>query len=263
MLDAKCPSYLPTHFPQIPAGLIEEQDHWGLNPEHILEDSTAREFLKSHQMGEKHLRGILLDKGYNPDIQNKGRLVGHNTRVSLLSLLIKDGLERSGSPLKVDTRILAGASIWHDVGKYKQEIHDAIFPSTKRIPKGDPAWKTIRTHPEVGKDIPLEMKDYAQNERVKISEAIHYHHERMDGDGYHQKMISEVPPESFVISVADTIDVMLGRRAYANHPGVPGTLAELRDHSGTQFHPEVVKVAVKALLSNNGELIIHKRHYLH
>lgn len=258
MTQVSRPSYLPPKS-IAPRALEREESHWSLDPALVLEPSSAEEFLRSHRFTTKHIRSTLLSVGFNPDIENKGRLIGHNTRVALLSLLINDGLKREQNHFQADTRILASAAIWHDVGKYHQQIHDAIFPSSKRIPQEDEAWQVIRTHPAEGTKIPLNMSCMPSEEQTRVAEAILFHHERMDADGYHGKKPSETPPESHIIAVADAIDVILGRRAYAYHTDLAGTIAELKRCSGTQFRTEVVNAAEKTLNTQSGNLVIYKR----
>ncbi|HCD37435.1 MAG TPA: HD-GYP domain-containing protein, partial [Candidatus Omnitrophica bacterium] len=70
-----------------------------------------------------------------------------------------------------------------------------------------------------------------------------------DGKGYPEGLKGkEIPLSASIISVADSFDAMTTDRPYRKALTREEALLELKRCSGTQFDPDVVKVACKALL---------------
>ena len=124
------------------------------------------------------------------------------------------------------------ASLLHDLGKIAipEEILDK--PTTL----SDAEWQAIGEHPRIGQVI-LEQ---ASNLREAIPVVLH-HHERFNGGGYpHGLKGNEIPLGARIVSVADAYHAMVHDRPYSPALTHEEALAELREHAGTQFDPEVV-----------------------
>ncbi|HEX7195267.1 MAG TPA: HD-GYP domain-containing protein, partial [Candidatus Limnocylindria bacterium] len=148
------------------------------------------------------------------------------------SLATGIGLEM-GLPREEIERIRI-ASLLHDLGKIAipEEILDK--PTTL----SDAEWQAIGEHPRIGQVI-LEQ---ASNLREAIPVVLH-HHERFNGGGYpHGLKGSEIPLGARIVSVADAYHAMVHDRPYSAALSHEEALAELREHAGTQFDPEVVEV---------------------
>ena len=77
---------------------------------------------------------------------------------------------------------------------------------------------------------------------------VRHHHERYDGSGYPDRIAGEeIPFESRIIFVADAYEAMTSDRPYREAPGQEYALAELRDHAGDQFDPDVVDALIRAI----------------
>lgn len=250
----------PSYFPKTsiaPPSLREEEKHWSLDPELILSDGSARELSRSHGLMNRLLESDLPESmGLDPGLSGLGSLKGHGTRVAILSLLINEELHREKSAMVADTRILATAALLHDIGKLNPEIHDIVmFPG--KIARNDPvAWTIIKRHPTVGRDVAMVMPGLAEIERDRIADAIYKHHERQDGNGYHHTHISEVPHEAQIISAADAMDVMLGKRPYKEPLPTDAVIAELQRCKG-QFNQEIAGAAIK-IRPTSGDYVFHK-----
>ena len=84
----------------------------------------------------------------------------------------------------------------------------------------------------------------------ELADIIISHHERDDGKGYpHGLKGDEIPPLSQIMIVADAFDAMTTNRIYKGRKNISDALEELQKCSGTQFNPNVVKSALKALSS--------------
>ena len=156
-------------------------------------------------------------------------LHGHVHRVSNLSVDLGRGLGLDGDDL--DRLALAG--VLHDVGK----IHMDPGILGKPGPLDPSERDLMERHPELGFAMTRNRLD------AKIAEAILYHHERFDGQGYPFGLVGEaIPVLSRIVLVADAFDAMTSKRAY--QPALPTDFAvhEIRKNAGSQFDPAVVEI---------------------
>ena len=69
------------------------------------------------------------------------------------------------------------------------------------------------------------------------------HQECYNGSGYPRGLRSEeIPLGARIFAVADTLDAMISDRPYRKALPIAVAREEIRQHSGTQFDPNVVKV---------------------
>ncbi len=156
-------------------------------------------------------------------------LHGHVHRVSDLSVNLGTGL---GLP-EEDLDRLALAGVLHDVGK----IHLDPGILGKPGPLNEGERELMRRHPELGFAMTRNRLD------SKVAEAILYHHERYDGDGYPFGLAgSDIPILSRVVLVADAFDAMTSVRAYQPALPVEYAVDEISRYAGSQFDPGVVEV---------------------
>ena len=156
-------------------------------------------------------------------------LHGHVHRVSNLSVDLGRGLDLGEDDL--DRLALAG--VLHDVGK----IHMDPGILGKPGPLDPSERDLMERHPELGFAMTRNRLD------SKIAEAILYHHERYDGQGYPFGLSGEaIPLLSRIVLVADAFDAMTSTRAY--QPALPIDFAvhEITKHAGSQFDPNVVEI---------------------
>jgi HD-GYP domain-containing protein (c-di-GMP phosphodiesterase class II) len=103
----------------------------------------------------------------------------------------------------------------------------------------------MNRHPELGFAMTRNRLD------PKVAEAILYHHERFDGRGYPFGLVAEeIPILSRIILVADAFDAMTSTRAYQAALPVEFAVAEIRQHGGTQFDPQVVEMFLQLAAVN-------------
>lgn len=231
--------------------MIENQ-HWSIDPELTITQDSARELVRAQSMLDELFENRTLSKlGFNANIEHRGRVLGHITRVCVLSLIINERLMETGSKVTADVRKLASSALLHDIGKFEQNIHDTVF-TPERILADDHRWKIIRTHPSIGCTVPIAISKMSETERRDVSKAIEFHHEMENGEGYYKKKSDEIPLESKVIAVADAIDVMLGSRKYSNNHSIDGAITEVQKCTW-QFNSDVAKAA-EVLKTNRGRL---------
>lgn len=133
------------------------------------------------------------------------------------------------------------SGLLHDIGKIGIERSILLKPG-----KLDPyEMDIIQSHSAISEQI---IKPFEHHPFFKqIIPAVRGHHERLDGEGYPDKLMGEeIPLISRVILVVDTYDAMSQDRIYRR--GLPDDIiyAELKRCSGTQFDPQMVKIFLAA-----------------
>ena len=125
----------------------------------------------------------------------------------------------------------------HDIGKIG--VSERILRKKGGLNKKE--WEEVRKHPEIGVSILQPIKFLR-----KFLPMVLYHHERFDGTGYPEgRSDGDIPLLARILSVADTYHAMRSDRPYRLALDKEKALAELKKGAGTQFDPEVVKVALK------------------
>lgn len=160
---------------------------------------------------------------------------GHTSRVAHYCELIARELNLSGEEI----RKLKKAAILHDIGKIATP--DSVLLKPGKL--SDLDYDLIKLHAYAGFEMLSKINMYKD-----LAEIIRYHHERHDGYGYPSHLQGdEIPFLARILSVADAFDAMTTNRIYKPRKGMAEALNELQELSGSQFHPEVVKAAVKVL----------------
>ncbi|MFZ4403248.1 MAG: HD-GYP domain-containing protein [Pseudobdellovibrionaceae bacterium] len=140
-----------------------------------------------------------------------------------------------------EQKVVEFSGLFHDIGKI------GIDPEIISKPgKLDPKEMDImKSHPVISEQIvqPLSTHSFFKS----MLGAIRGHHERVDGDGYPDKLTGDkIPLLARIILVVDTYDAMSANRAYRK--GLPDDIiyAELKRCSGTQFDPQLVRIFLQA-----------------
>jgi HD-GYP domain-containing protein (c-di-GMP phosphodiesterase class II) len=150
-------------------------------------------------------------------------------------------LARDAGLNEYEQKLAEFSGIFHDLGKI------GIDPEIIGKPgKLDPRELDImKNHPLMSEQI---IRPLATNSFFKeLLPAIRGHHERVDGDGYPDKLVGDkISILARVILVVDTYDAMSQTRAYRK--GLPDEIvyAELKRCSGTQFDAELVRTFLQA-----------------
>jgi HD-GYP domain-containing protein (c-di-GMP phosphodiesterase class II) len=167
---------------------------------------------------------------------------GHTTRVSDVAVALAELLGFEGEALE---GVEMGA-ILHDVGKIA--IPDNIL--NKPGPLDDEEWRVMRTHPIVSERIVADIGLHPV-----VAEIARWSHERLDGKGYPDGLTGDdIPLGARIVLVADAWDALTSDRSYRKGRGAREAFAEIRDHSGTQFCPQVV-AALARLYRERPELL--------
>jgi putative two-component system response regulator len=141
---------------------------------------------------------------------------------------------------------LGRAAMLHDIGKIG--VPDGILLKPDALTPGELA--VVRQHTVIGREI---LSGSASPLLQLAAVIAHTHHERWDGAGYHGMRGEEIPLPGRIVAVADAFDVMVNDRPYRR--GVPPAeaLEVVRDHSGTQFDPQVVQAFLRTVTDEVAE----------
>lgn len=140
-----------------------------------------------------------------------------------------------------EQKVAEFSGMLHDIGKIG--VDKSILLKPGRL---DPEeFDIMRNHSIMSETI---IKPFAHHSFfAQILPAVRGHHERMDGEGYPDKIMGdEIPLISRIILTVDTYDAMGENRAYRK--GLPEDIifAELKRCSGSQFDPQIVKVFLES-----------------
>jgi HD-GYP domain-containing protein (c-di-GMP phosphodiesterase class II) len=87
--------------------------------------------------------------------------------------------------------------------------------------------------------------------------AVRHHHEREDGKGYPDGLVGDdIPVGAKIIVVCDAIDAMLSDRPYRKALPLSVVFDELKEHAGTHFDLELVKLLLRSdILADYAEMM--------
>jgi len=138
-----------------------------------------------------------------------------------------------------DVNRLEKAAILHDIGKVATPDAVLLKPGTLNLLE----YELIKQHSIAGYNMLSKVEMYKD-----LAEIIKFHHSRYDGKGYPKtKSPDEIPMVSHIMILADAFDAMTTNRIYKPRKEVHEALDDILRLSGSQFHPEVAKVACKIL----------------
>jgi putative nucleotidyltransferase with HDIG domain len=160
---------------------------------------------------------------------------GHSERVAEMSVALAQELNLSDR----DIEDIEYTALLHDIGKIG--IADSILGKKDSLSSQE--YEKIKEHTIMGANI-IEPVDFLK----KSYKAIYHHHERYNGDGYPDGIKEkDIPLSARIIAVADAYDAMNSDRPYRKKLTKDKILKELKDQSGKQFDPEVVKALILIL----------------
>jgi predicted HD phosphohydrolase len=139
------------------------------------------------------------------------------------------------------------AARFHDIGKIA--VDGATLSKVGRLNEEELA--AIRRHPRLSARL-LSPFHFAR----EIARYVEYHHERFDGRGYYSIRNEDIPIESHVLIAADSFDAMTSPRPYRPALATEEAIAELRDKSGSQFHPLIARAFAAIILEEPLELAL-------
>lgn len=167
--------------------------------------------------------------------QRDNYTAGHGQRVGEYSQLI--AAQMGLSPSLQEELYRAGAL--HDIGKVA--IPDSILLKPGAL---EPIERVlIEEHVNAGYNLLKRVDIFAS-----IAEIVRYHHERLDGSGYPNKLSGDaLPLTSQIMAVADCFDAMTTNRIYKARKSLGEALAELTSLRGIKFRADIIDAALIVL----------------
>jgi len=161
----------------------------------------------------------------------------HTQRVMKYSLVIAHHMNLTED----EKENLKLAAILHDIGKIG--VEDSILRKESELDNDE--YDKIKRHPEFGEEILGHITMLK-----KVIPGMKHHHERPDGSGYPNGLLTgEIPTVAKIIAVADTFDAITTDRPYRKAKSREEALSEIVSKAGSQLDREVVDVFVKAYRS--------------
>ncbi|PLX88501.1 MAG: hypothetical protein C0614_02455 [Desulfuromonas sp.] len=152
---------------------------------------------------------------------------GHSERVTSYSL----ALARQMALEEHQLQQLEQAAVLHDIGKIGIDV--GLLHKKEKLSEADV--DILKLHPSIGVRILEPIKFLAP-----ICEIIAQHHERFDGRGYPNSLRgNQMRIEAKILAVCDTYDAMTSDRPYRKALSHEIAVQEIKDHSGSQFDPDV------------------------
>jgi diguanylate cyclase (GGDEF)-like protein len=146
---------------------------------------------------------------------------------------------RVGASMALDAEEIAlirTASLLHDIGKVG--VPDEVLH--KPGPLDESEWELMRQHPVIGERIVRAIPGMGSIARI-----VRHEHERWDGGGYPDGLAGDaIPVGARIILACDAYHAMTSDRPYRSAMSHREAIAELTEHAGTQFDPNVVEALV-------------------
>ncbi|HIE55842.1 MAG TPA: response regulator, partial [Chromatiaceae bacterium] len=155
----------------------------------------------------------------------------HIQRIARYSLVIAQALGLQAQTLDE----LEYASPMHDIGKIG--IPDAILLKPGKLTPDE--WEIMKQHTIIGYDILAKSNSPYLQMAASIALS---HHERWDGSGYPNGLTrDEIPMESRIVAVADTLDALTTVRPYKQAWTLEDSIEHIGKHAGKHFDPACVE----------------------
>ena len=159
-------------------------------------------------------------------------LNGHSRHVQELTMLfyryLPSNIRKDINPVSLEY-----AALMHDVGKLG--VPESILNKPASLTKEE--WDVMRQHPKVGVKILSPLETFKP-----IVNWILYHHERMDGKGYYQAKVEEIPIPARIIAIADTYSAITMRRSYKPPRTHEDAVKIISEVAGTQLDADLVSI---------------------
>jgi len=159
----------------------------------------------------------------------------HSERVGALAAMLAAGMDLPDDEVAL---IRAGGRL-HDIGK--SGIPDAVLLKPGRYTERE--YAIMKAHPGIGDAILRHMDTLAYERQI-----VRHHHERIDGNGYPDRLKGDqIPLSARIVCTADSIDAMTTHRVYRMAQPMSFCVEQLKTNSGTQFDAGVVEVALDVI----------------
>ncbi|MEA2157933.1 MAG: cyclic di-GMP phosphodiesterase [Solirubrobacteraceae bacterium] len=156
----------------------------------------------------------------------------HAQRIGHTASLIAAGLALTNR----DGERIRRAAPLHDIGKIA--IPDSILLKPGKLTADE--FQIVKSHTLIG----ARILAGSQSGLLRVAQEIALtHHERWDGNGYPTGLAgARIPVAGRIVAVADVFDALTHARPYKEAWPVSEAAANISDHGGRQFDPDIVKI---------------------
>jgi putative nucleotidyltransferase with HDIG domain len=164
----------------------------------------------------------------------------HSVNVAIYAIALG---QRIGIPKKHLSH-LGMAGLFHDVGKTK--IPKEVLNKTGKLSPEE--WSMMRSHPLVGTELIMRMKEWGELS-TRMIEGAFEHHLRYDLTGYPRlSRKRKVTLFGRIVAIADFYDALVRPRVYNRFPYVSEKiLGIMLERSGKDFDPAIVKIFINMI----------------
>jgi putative two-component system response regulator len=154
-------------------------------------------------------------------------------------------------------KMLAHSAPLHDIGKVG--IPDSILQKAGKLTSEE--WEIMKAHSRMGSDA-IEQAERDIDKPVEFlslaKEVARWHHERWDGKGYPDGLVSEaIPVSARIMTLADVFDALISRRVYKDALSAVEAREIIAAERGRQFDPDITD----AFLSGFADFVAIADHY--
>jgi HD-GYP domain-containing protein (c-di-GMP phosphodiesterase class II) len=162
-------------------------------------------------------------------------LRGHMRRVGELTVQIAEELA-----LPADSaRAASHAALLHDLGKLG--MPEGVLHKPGRLTEEE--FELLKAHPERGYRMVIQAPTL-----LAAAPAIRWHHERLDGSGYPDKIQGHaIPMEARIVAVADVWDALTSDRSYRKAMSTEEAREIMRSEAGQKLDERCVQALFKVL----------------
>lgn len=155
---------------------------------------------------------------------------GHSTSVSRYA----EALARAINLPEAEVQRISLGALLHDVGKIG--IPENVLKKPGKL--DDKEWEIMKQHPVIGAE-----KVLAPNEALRdLIPIVKYHHEKVDGTGYPEKLKGDkIPLAARIVAVADAFHALISDRPYRKGMPVEKACDILKEGSGSNWDTDLVR----------------------
>ncbi|MBR0518600.1 tetratricopeptide repeat protein, partial [bacterium] len=158
----------------------------------------------------------------------------HSRRVSKIALRLAKHINQASKDLisDEDLKTIELGGLLHDIGMMYVP-RDII---SKKKPLTNEEFSRIAKHTEYG-EIIVKKNGFQRN----IIPIVRNHHEKINGNGYPDKMSqNQIPLSVMIVSIADAFEAMVSARPYREGYSIEKAVATINKRAGIDFAPGIV-----------------------
>lgn len=172
-------------------------------------------------------------------IRELGRRDGYTHQHAVATAVYAEEIARELGLEESRIERLRLASLLHNIGLF--EVPEEVLLARGKL--NSLAWESIRKHPIAGEKALANVPEFEE-----ISTWVRWHHERVDGRGYPDKLRGPwIPPEARIISVAQAYAAMVLDQTRRPGLGYEKARDELQSGIDSQFDGDAARALIRLL----------------